>query len=96
MSATNGEQEALVRSILAPLSNKIKLCLEYPLKNMDLAADADFKNFVSALCEQMLPQWCRKNLGDRKAINNMHNLIYLLALKTHQVFQSRVIHQIID
>ena len=26
----------------------------------------------------------------------MHNLVYLFAQKTHQVFQARVIHQIID
>ena len=35
-------------------------------------------------------------MKDGKAINDMHNLIFLLSLKTHQVFQARVIHQIID
>ena len=29
-------------------------------------------------------------------INLMHNLMFLFAYKTHQVFQARVIHQIID
>lgn len=35
-------------------------------------------------------------MKDPKAINDMHNLVYLFAYKTHQVFQARVIHQIID
>jgi hypothetical protein len=35
-------------------------------------------------------------MKDAKAINDMHNLVYLFAYKTHQVFQARVIHQIID
>ena len=48
------------------------------------------------LGEQILPQFCKKNMKDAKEINNMHNLIYLFVNKTHQVFQARVIHQIID
>ena len=35
-------------------------------------------------------------MKDAKLINDMHNLLYLFSLKTHQVFQARVIHQIID
>ena len=35
-------------------------------------------------------------MKDPKAINDMHNLVYLLTHKVHQVFQARVIHQIID
>ena len=35
-------------------------------------------------------------MHDEEAINLMHNLMFLFAYKTHQVFQARVIHQIID
>jgi hypothetical protein len=72
------------------------MCVEHPRKTVELASNPDFKNFVTAFCEQILPQWCRKNMKDPKAINDMHNLVYLFAYKTHQVFQARVIHQIID
>jgi len=37
-----------------------------------------------------------KKINDEQEINKMHNLMYLLAYKTHQVFYSRVIHAIID
>jgi len=35
-------------------------------------------------------------MKDAETINKMHNLIFLFQYKTHQVFQGRVIHQIID
>ena len=35
-------------------------------------------------------------MGDAEVIGEMHNLVYLFAQKTQQVFQARVIHQIID
>jgi len=35
-------------------------------------------------------------MSDGEKINEMHNLIYLFSMKIHQVFQARVIHQIID
>jgi hypothetical protein len=35
-------------------------------------------------------------MGNQSDINQMHNLIFLFAYKTCQVFQARVIHQIID
>jgi hypothetical protein len=31
---------------------------------MDLANDADVKNFVFLIGEQILPQWCQANIGD--------------------------------
>jgi hypothetical protein len=43
-----------------------------------------------------LPQWCHRNQENGSAINDMHNIVYLFAQKVHQVFQARVIHQIID
>ena len=35
-------------------------------------------------------------MQDTTKLNNMHNLVFLFAYKTNQVFQARVIHQIID
>jgi hypothetical protein len=35
-------------------------------------------------------------MANAEEINLMHNLMFLFAYKTHQVFQARVIHQIID
>jgi len=96
MSTPLWERQALVLSMIAPISNKIKMCVEFPRKNCELATNPNFRNFMAAFCEQLLPQWCRKNMKDTKAINDMHNLVYLFAYKTHQVFQARVIHQIID
>ena len=72
------------------------MCFEYPQKNCELAANADAKNFIALLGEQILPQWCQKHMNDGDAVNQMHNLLFLFAYKTHQVFQARVIHQIID
>jgi hypothetical protein len=46
--------------------------------------------------EQLLPQYCHKNSENSEAINEMHNIVYLFSQKVHQVFQARVIHQIID
>jgi hypothetical protein len=102
------ERQALAISIMGGIANRIKLCVYFARKNKELAEHEDFRQFidcmfeqldelpVEALVEQLLPQWCRKQMKDGKAINDMHNLIFLLSLKTHQVFQSRVIHQIID
>ena len=96
MSTANWERQALVLSMCGPVFNRIKMCFEYPQKNMDLAQHADARNFINLLGEQVLPQWCKKHMNDGEAINSMHNLMFLFAYKTHQVFQARVIHQIID
>jgi hypothetical protein len=90
------EIQAMVTSICGPLVNKIKTCFQYPRKNVDLATNADFRNLMFVIGEQILPQWCQRNLQDGEAINKMHSLMYLLAAKTQQVFFSRVIHTIID
>ena len=79
-----------------PIYNRIKMCFEHPKKNMELAKNPDLKNFINLLGEQILPLWCRQQMKDGEAINQMHNLMFLFSYKTHQVFQSRVIHQIID
>jgi len=90
--------------MLGPLFNRIKLCFEHPKKNMELAGKTmnpgekeqdDIKNFVFFLGEQVLPQWCAKMLREDKSgasIQEMHNLVFLFAYKTAQVFQGRVIH----
>ena len=90
------ETQALVKSMLTGIMNKITMCLVFAKKNKELAFHPDFKNLISALGEQIIPQWCRKNMSDPGKINELHNLLYLFSQKTHQVFQARVIHQIID
>jgi len=99
--SNNQATKAMVISMCGPLMNKIKMCFQYPLKNKDLAQNSDVKNLMYLLGEQLLPQWCKKQLdldseGSRANINKMHNLVYLLAYKTQQIFFSRVIHAIID
>mmetsp|Transcript_39523 Transcript_39523/g.60340 ORF Transcript_39523/g.60340 Transcript_39523/m.60340 type:complete len:342 (+) Transcript_39523:75-1100(+) len=79
-----------------PLMNKIKVCFQYPKKNMELANNKDIKNLIYLIGEQLLPQWCQKFEQDAEAINKMHSLMYLFAYKTQQIFFSRVIHAIID
>ena len=82
--------------MVGPLMNKIKMAFQYPNKNMDLANNKDIKNLVFLMGEQLLPQWCLQNLENGESINKMHNLFYLFAYKTQQIFFSRVIHAIID
>jgi hypothetical protein len=65
-----------------PLMNKVKMSFEYPKKNTDLANNKDIKNLIFLIGEQLLPQWCQKNMGDLESINKMHNLMYLFAYKT--------------
>ena len=82
--------------MVGPLTNKIKCSIMYPRKNRELAENADLKNLITLIGEQLLPQWCKNNLKNADAINTMHNLMFLLAQKTHQVFYNAVIHTIID
>ena len=51
---------------------------------------------MCVLSEQLLPQFLSEKINDYEEINNMHNLCYLLAMKTQQVFNSRIIHTCID
>ena len=90
------ETEGLIISMCGALMNKIKISFLYPRKNVDLANNKDIKNLVFLIGEQLLPQWCLKNLDDFDKLNKMHNLVYLWAYKTQQIFFSRVIHAIID
>ena len=43
-----------------------------------------------------MPQYCRDNAKNDKIIDKMHDLMFLLAQKAQNVFNSRVIHTIID
>jgi hypothetical protein len=90
------KEQAMVLSMCGPLMNKIKMAFQYPRKNIELANNKDIKNLVFLIGEQILPQWCCRNMGDEENINKMHNLMYLFAYKTQQIFFSRVIHAIID
>jgi hypothetical protein len=90
------QKKDLVNSMLGPIYNKIKLCVVYPKKNMEIAMNQDVRNLIFLLGEQLLPQWCARNYENGEAINEMHNIVYLFSQKVHQVFQARVIHQIID
>lgn len=96
MAMANRQTEALIISMCGPLMSKIKICFQYPKKNIDLANNKDIKNLIYLIGEQILPQWCVKNAQDFEQINKMHNLMFLFSYKTHQIFFSRVIHAIID
>jgi len=41
--------------MIAPISNKIKMSVEHPKKNIELASNIDFKVFIHTLCEQIIP-----------------------------------------
>jgi hypothetical protein len=45
----------MVTSMCGPLVNKIKACVQYPRKNVDLATNADFRNLIFLVSEQILP-----------------------------------------
>jgi hypothetical protein len=64
------------------------------MKNRKLAEK--LQATVALLGEQLLPTYCSANKDDYDKINGMHNLFFLLANKTQQVFTSHVIHTIID
>ena len=84
----------LIISIVGPLMNKVKLSMLSAKKNRQLADK--LKNTINLLSEQLLPFWLSEMRGNYDEINTMHNLCYLLAMKTQQVFNSRIIHTCID
>ena len=89
-------EQVMILSICGPLMNRIKMAFEHPKKNTELASNEGLKNLINKLGEQILPQWCQKNAENYKAVNEMHNLVYLLAYKANLLFFSGVIHTIID
>jgi hypothetical protein len=42
-------------SVLTGIANKVKACIAFPRKNMELAQNSEFKDFMSILFEQVLP-----------------------------------------
>ena len=84
----------LIISIVGPLMNKVKLSMLSAKKNQQLAKKLE--GTVNLLAEQLLPHWLSENLNNYEEVNNMQNLCYLLAMKTQQVFNSRIIHTCID
>lgn len=84
----------LIVSIVGPLVNKIKCSLKYARKNVrfgDVIAPA-----INLLGEQILPAYCAQHMDNFEEINTLHNLVFLLAHKSQQVFTSRIIHTAID
>lgn len=84
----------LIQSVSGPLSNKIKSSIRYARKNVKLAQN--LANTMDLLCEQLLPNHLAKNVDNFGEVNAVHNLVYLLAAKSQQVFTSRIIHTAID
>jgi len=76
------------------LINKVKLSMRYANKNKKLAES--LSSTIALLGEQLLPHFCAQNAFNYDQLNTMHNLCYLLAQKTQQVFNSRIIHTCID
>jgi proline dehydrogenase len=81
-------------SMCGPIMNKVKMCMAHAKKNRKLSEK--LASTVNLLGEQLLPEFCAASKEDYEKINNMHNLFFLLANKTQQVFTSHVIHTIID
>lgn len=90
----NVSTKPLIISILGPLMNKVKLSMLNAKKNKKLAAK--LKSSIDLLAEQLLPHWLVERADDYQEVNTLHNLCYLFAMKTQQVFNSRIIHTCID
>lgn len=93
---TDEEVQSLIQSMCAPLANKVKLLMAYPIKNKQLAQNLHLIALVDLIHEQLIPQFCMLNLGNYERLNEMHNLCYLLAMKAQAVFTSGVIRTCID
>jgi hypothetical protein len=86
--------KVMIQSILGPLANKVKLSALNARKNRSLGKQ--LQDLFAFLFEQLLPHYLAQNHSSQEAVNSMHNLCYLLAHKTQQVFTSHVIHTAID
>jgi len=84
----------LIISIVGPLMNKVKMSMFSAKKNRLLAGK--LQSTIDVLAEQLLPHYLAGSARSYEDVNTMHNLCYLLAMKTQQVFNSRVIHTCID
>ena len=84
----------MIISTVGPLMNKVKLSMLSAKKNRDLAQK--LASTIDVLAEQLLPFYLADPERTYDDINMMHNLCYLFAMKTQQVFNSRIIHTCID
>ena len=84
----------LCQSMCGPLANKVKLSMANARKNKKLGET--MCPIINILFEQLIPFYCEKNAGNLENINNLHNLVFLLAHKSQQVCTSHVIHTAID
>jgi hypothetical protein len=84
----------LIVSMVGPLANKIKSSLKYAKKNRKLGEN--LAPAMDLLLEQLLPFNLAKDVDNYYKVNRLHNLVFLLAMKSQQVFTSRVIHSAID
>ena len=91
---TDSINKPLIVSIVGLLMNKVKLSMKSAKKNKLLAEKLDTTIYL--LSEQLLPHFIQQNMNNYDELNNMHNLCYLFAHKTQQVFNSRIIHTCID
>jgi len=51
MSDNTAAIQAMIISMCGPLMNKIKMCFQYPRKNVDLANNKDIRNLIYLLGE---------------------------------------------
>ena len=86
--------KSLIISMVGPLMNKVKMSILGARKNCCLAFK--LSSTIDMLGEQLLPHYLTDGSRSYEEVNMMHNLLYLLAMKTQQVFNSRVIHTCID
>ena len=86
--------KSLIISMVGPLMNKVKMSILGARKNCQLATK--LASTIDMLGEQLLPFYLTDGSRSYEEVNMIHNLLYLLAMKTQQVFNSRVIHTCID
>ena len=86
--------QTLIQSMVGPLANKVKLSANCARKNQRLGEA--LSSTFALIFEQVIPHYCKGQSGNLENLNNLHNLVFLLAQKCHSVFFSHVIHTAID
>ena len=86
--------KSLAISIVGLLMNKVKLSVISARKNTMLAEK--LTTTIQLLSEQLIPHFIKENKSNYNALNEMHNLCYLLAQKTQLTFNRTVISTCID
>ena len=80
--------------MLAPLMNRMKACIQNPLKNSNLAKQIEPTLFLIA--EHLLPFYLQKHKAAYKKIKTIHNVCFLLVKKVQGVFLAPVISTCMD